>query len=360
MATESLRLTSGNLASPMFSFLKRRRWLFGLFLLVSLVVGEFWLYAANRLGGYLHEKTFGGASMADFCESSTVAGFPFRLRLSCSHFSAPLRTGGGDIIVKAEETHGQASIFAPNHIVLTLSSPLSLQKADGAPFAKLRHDGLTLDVAWTSNGLDKASLDITALDWRPEAPDAGIAFNVQKLSVLADWVAGADGGSVRFNMTGDGLTAPALQALLNKTDLGRVTVGGVLHPAPTMAANMRDAAEDWRQKSGALGIERMEWSLGDASLSAEGALILDEAHRPAGRLNLAAQGAGPILSRLGLPPALAQAQVLIGALFGKPAAAKTEDAKAQDDNTLRLPLILAKGQVSLGPMRLPFALAPLY
>jgi hypothetical protein len=344
----------------MFSFLKRRRWLFGLFLLVSLGVGEFWLYAANRLGGYLHEKTFGGASLADFCDSSAIAGFPFRLRLTCSNFTAPLRTGGADIIVRAEEAHGQASIFAPSHIVLTLSSPLSLQKADGSPFAKLRHDGLTLDVVWTRSGLDRASLDVAALDWRPDVPEAGVAFNVQKLAAFADWVPSADGDSVRFDVNADGLTAPVLQALLNQSDLGRVTVGGVLHPAPAMAANLRAAAEDWRQKSGSLGIERLDWRLGDAKLSAEGALSLDESHRPAGRLNLAATRAGPLLSRLGLPPAIAQAQVLIGALFGKPAAAPTAEPGAQDESTLKLPLILARGQVSLGPMRLPFVLTPLY
>jgi hypothetical protein len=349
----------------MFPFLKRRRWLFGLFLLVSLAVGEFWLYSANRLGGYLHEKTFGGASLADFCDSSAIAGFPFRLRLTCSGFTAPLRTGGADIVVKAEEAHGQASIFKPSHIVLTLSSPLSLQKGDGSPLAKLRHDGLTLDVAWTSNGLDKASLDVAALDWRPEVPEAGVAFNVQKLTVLADWVAGVDGGSVQFDVAGDGLTAPVARALLDTTDLGRVTVGGVIHPAPSMAANLRDAAENWRQRSGALGIERLEWRLGDTSLNAEGALVLDESHRPAGRLNLAAKGAGPILTRLGLPPGLAQAQILLGALFGRAGATKIEqgtgqDSKAPDEATLKLPLILAKGQVSLGPVRLPFALAPLY
>jgi hypothetical protein len=143
-----------------------------------------------------------------------------------------------------------------------------------------------------------------------------------------------------------------------------VTIGGVIHPAPSMAANLRDAAEDWRQKSGALGIERLEWRFGDTSLNAEGALVLDESHRPAGRLNLAAKGAGPILSRLGLPPGLAQAQILLGALFGRAGAARTEptgqDSKPPDDAALKIPLILAKGQISLGPVRLPFALAPLY
>jgi hypothetical protein len=47
-------------------------------------------------------------------------------------------------------------------------------------------------------------------------------------------------------------------------------------------------------------------------------------------------------------------------LFGKPAAAPTAEPGAQDESTLKLPLILARGQVSLGPMRLPFVLTPLY
>jgi hypothetical protein len=337
----------------MFSFLKRRRWLFGLFLIVSLVVGEFWLYAASRLGGAMHQKTFGGSSLADFCDSSDIAGFPFRLRLSCAGFAAPLRSGSGDIIVKAEAAHGVASIFAPNHIVLTLSSPLSLQKADGAPLARLRHDGLTLDVAWKSSGLDKASLDIVALDWRPDLPEAGVAFNLQKLTAQVSWLASPSGGSVHFDFVGDGLTAPVLQSLLNKNDLGKLSLSGDLRPAPDMATDLRAAAEEWRQKPGVINIDKFEWRTADASLTIDGALAVDEMHRPAGRLTLAATG--PILTQLGLPAGVAQAQNLIGALFGKPAAAKSEGG-----NTLALPLVLAKGQVFLGPIRLPVVLAPLY
>ena len=111
-----------------------------------------------------------------------------------------------------------------------------------------------------------------------------------------------------------------------------------------MASDLRTAAEDWRQKSGAISIDKFEWRAADASLTIDGAVVLDETHRPAGRLTLVAKGAGPILVQLGVPAGVAQAQNLIGALLGKPAAAKAEGA-----DTLTLPLILAKGQVFLGP-----------
>ena len=144
-----------------------------------------------------------------------------------------------------------------------------------------------------------------------------------------------------------------MQSLLNKNDLGRLSLSGDLRPAPNMATDLAAAAEDWRQKPGAISIDKFEWRTADASLTIDGALVVDEMHRPAGRLNLASTG--PILTQLGIPAGVAQAQNLIGALLGKPAA-----AKAEGGNTIALPLILAKGQVFLGPLRLPVVLAPLY
>ncbi len=338
----------------MLSFLSRHRVLFGLFLALSLAAGEFWLYAANRLGGFVHEKAFGGSSLADFCNSSDVAGFPFRLRLNCTNFSAPVKIGDGVVTVKADEAHGVASVFAPNHIVLTLSSPLTVKNADGASLAKLRHDGLSLDLAWTTAGLEKASLDATALDWRPDVPDAGIAFNLQKLTAQADTVSGVNGAVLHFDIAGDGVTAPALQALLQKSDLGHVKLSGQIVPAPTVVEDWKATAENWRQKSGALGIEKFEWQAGDLDLRFTGALVLDETHRPAGRLDMAAKGAGTVLAQFGIPAGAAQAQNLVGALFGKTA------TKADGGDTLAMPLIITKGRVFLGPLRLPATLQPLY
>jgi hypothetical protein len=329
-----------------------RRLAIGVVLLLCLVLGEFWLYSANRLAGYMHQKTFGGASVADFCTSSDVGGFPFRLRVKCAGFAAPLRIGESDVLAKVEEARGEASIFAPGHLVMTLSSPVSLQKPDGTALAKLRHDGLTLDVAWSRAGLEKANLDIAALDWRPESPEAGVAFNLQKFS--AQILPLRDEGALRFELAGDGLTSPLLQSLIQKNDLGRFTLTGKITPQPAPGEDWRAALDAWRQKSGAVTIEQFDWRTGDLNLRLDGALGLDEAHRPAGRLTLAAKGAGPLLTRLGVPAFAAQAQNILGALLGKPA------AKPQDPDSLVLPLVLAKGQVFLGPLRLPANIGPLY
>ncbi len=343
-------MASSSLSRPSPSRLLRRL-LIGLILLVCLGLGEFWLYAAHQLGRYVNAQTFGGASLADFCTSSDIGGFPFRLRLSCVGFAAPVRTAQGDLLARAEEAHGEASLFAPNHIVLTLSSPIVLLKPDGATLAKLRHDGMTLDFTWSAQGLDAADLAIVALDWRPEAPEAGVAFNFQKLTAQARPLAD---GALHFDLAGEGVTAPMAQQWLGLTDLGHFTLSGKMAPAPRQTGDWRAAIEDWRRKSGAISIEKFDWQAGDLDMRVDGALALDDAHRAAGRLNVAAKGAGAIFARLGLPVSAVQAQNLIGALFGR-ASVKNEGA-----DSLSLPLVLAKGQVFLGPLRLPATLAPLY
>ncbi len=338
--------------------LSRRSVITASIVLLCLGLGEFWFHAANRLGYYVNQPLLGGKPLADLCDGNDTTGFPFRLKLNCNKLTLPLRVGDGLFYVDAKEAQGVASLFSPNHIVLTLSSPIVVRKADGSTFATLRHDGMTLDAVWGLSGLRQIRLDAAAIDWRPESPAAGVAVNVQKLAASA----GPQGGpgapsSLRFDLSGDGVTAPALQALLNSAGAGHFAASGDITPAPRLGEDWRAALEDWRRKPGSLTIEKMEWQAGDVSLRIDGALTIDDAHRAAGRLNLAAQGAGALLVRFGVPSSSAQTQNLLGALLGSGAKGNANQGGA---NALRLPLTLANGQVFVGPFRLPQKLQPLY
>jgi hypothetical protein len=332
----------------------RRPLLIGLILLIAVGLGEFWLYSSNRLAGYLHQRTIGGVSLADLCQTSDIGGFPFRLKLNCNGFAAPLRAGGGVIVAGAEEAQGEASLFSPDHIILTLSSPLVLREQGGAPLAKLRHDGMTIDIAWTLTGLSQARIDMKSLDWRPEQAKAGVAFNLRDLTATLAPQASQDGGALRFRVSGDGLTVPALQALLKTSDLGQFTIGGAVTPPPAPASDWRAAVEDWRQKAGAIAIDQCEWSTNDMKLRAVGALSLDDAHRPAGKLDVTAEGIGPLLTGLGLPVGAVQAQGLVNVLLGKAA------TQAKTPNAISLPMTLTNGQIFIGPMRVRATVLPLY
>ena len=323
--------------------------------LLCLGVGEFWFFAANRLGFYVNQPLLGGKPLADICDSSDTTGFPFRLKLNCHQPTAPVRVGDRLFLVGVEDAQGVASLFSPNHIVLTFSSPIVVRKADGSPFAKIRHDGLTLDAVWGRDGLQQVRLDATAFDWRPESPEAGVAVNIQKLTASAAPQGDPNApSSLHLDISGDGVTAPALQALLKSTGSGHFAASGDIAPAPRLGQDWRAALEDWRKKPGSVTIQQLEWQSGDLALRLDGALSLDDGHRLSGRLNLAAQGAGALLVRFGVPASAAQAQNILGALLGQAPAAKG------DANAIKLPLALTNGQVFVGPFRLPQKLQPLY
>jgi hypothetical protein len=336
----------------------RRPIVIALIVLLCIGLGEFWLYSANRLAGYMHRRGIMGVSVADLCESSDIGGFPFRLKLSCAHFSAPVKIGGQIVYFGAEEAHGEAGLSAPNHVLLTFSSPMVARTADGATLAKLRHDGMTLDIAWALTGLSQASLDVKALDWRPESPLAGTAFNLQSLKAELTPKADGGGNALLYALTGDGLTVPALQDLLQNNDPGRFTISGAITPPPAPSGDWRAAAEDWRKAAGTVSIDQLQWKSGELSLTVAGALGLDDAHRPMGKLNLASESAGPLLMRLGVPVNAARVNNVLGALFGGQANRPANPAAKAD--SLALPLTLANGQVFLGPIRLPATVSPLY
>jgi hypothetical protein len=330
------------------------RLLLGAATALMLAFSLFWLFAAQQLGHYLHQPAFNGAAFVDFCATSEITGFPFRLKLTCGGLKAPLQTGGGELVFTAEEVKGAASLWSPNHAVLNFSSPVVLRSADGA-FAKLRHDGAALDVAWGMDGLTEAAVQARALDWRPEAPDAGPAFNAQSLEFAARPSTRNGVRILRVEADVDGLTAPLLQSLLGNPAPSALSLAGDLYPLLTPHENWRAALEDWRKAKGLARIERGDWRWGTLTASFAGVLALDDARRLVGTIDIDARGAGALAARLGLPVAPGAAGALLRALLGgKP----PPQDKPQDDS-IAMTLRLTDGAAFLGPLKIG-TLAPLY
>lgn len=314
-----------------------------------------WLYGAQKLGDYLHQPAFNGASLADLCGASEIGGFPFRLKLTCKNLKAPLSGGADALVFVDEEVKGVANLWSPEHVTLSFSSPAALQNANGG-FAKLRHDGATLDFVWDdARGLTEANVNGRALDWRPEVFQAGPAFNVQTLRFSAHPSSQDGVDSLRVEAGADGVTAPILQNLLGNSAPSAIAVSGDLYPLLPPNDDWRQALEDWRQAQGTARIDKGEWRWGALSAQFDGALGLDDARRLTGTLNIKARGAGALAARLGLPLAPDAAGALLGALLGSGPA---QSAKAGDDS-IALTLRLAQGGVFVGPLRVG-ALAPLY
>jgi len=315
-----------------------------------------WLYGAQKLGDYMHQPAFNGASLADFCGGSEIGGFPFRLKLTCARLKAPLSGDADALVFVADEVKGVANLWSPNHVTLTFSSPVALRRPEGG-FAKLRHDGATLDFVWDrERGLSQAAANGRALDWRPEVLQAGPAFNVQALRFSAHPAARDGVDTLRVEASAEGVTAPLLQSVLGDSAPSALVVSGDLFPLLPPNDNWRAALEDWRKAQGSARIDKGEWRLGALTAQFDGVLALDEAHRLAGTLHVKARGAGPLAARFGLPLAPDAAGALLGALFGgKPA----QSADKPRDDSIAMTLRLLDGAAFLGPFRIG-GLTPLY
>ena len=325
---------------------------------LGLIWTGLWFFAAQRLSNHLLLSRADGATLARLCGDKQIGGFPFRLRLRCAGFAAPLHVANGQIIAKADEANGEASVFAPNHIVLSLTSPLTFVRANGSSFARMEYDHLSVDLHWSGRQLIDTFATARGVNWTPEAPAALVPFKLQSLEVQLKPVESEAGLALRFDMLGEGLQLPVLNAILRADTPGQLKASGDIRPFPASESEItqgwRVTAENWREKQGTINFETIEFVDGLLQLHVSGPLSLDEAHRLAGRLNIQASGAGPVMARLGLPAQIGQVQGILGALFGAPP--KTNSGS----DTLALTVTLAQGRISLGPLRLPWALTPLY
>jgi hypothetical protein len=329
----------------------------GVAAVLTLGVSLAWLYAAQKLGDYLHQPAFNGATLTDFCGASEIGGFPFRLKLTCNGFKAPLASGDGALVFTADEVKGAANLWSPDHVTLSFSSPVALRGAKGG-FAKLRHDGATLEFVWDDErGLTQAAVNGRALDWRPEVLEAGPAFNAQALRFAARPSSRDGVQSLRVEAGADGLTAPLLQSLLGNSAPNDIAVAGDLFPLLPPNDDWRQALEDWRQAEGTARIDKGEWRWGALTAQFAAALSLDEAHRLAGTVKVNARGAGRLAARLGLPLAPGAANALLGALLGQKPPEKAQDKPG--DDSIDLTVRLAQGGVFLGPLKVG-VLTPLY
>jgi hypothetical protein len=316
----------------------------GVAAVLMLGVSLAWLYAAQKLGDYLHQPAFNGATLADFCGASEIGGFPFRLKLTCNGLKAPLGIDDNALVFTADEVKGAANLWSPDHVTLSFSSPVALRSAKGG-FAKLRHDGATLDFVWDDErGLTQAAVNGRALDWRPEVLEAGPAFNLQTLRFAAHPSSRDGVPSLRVEAGADGLTAPFVQSLLGNSAPNDIAVAGDLFPLLPPNDDWRQALEDWRH-----------WGALTAKFAA--ALSLDDAHRLAGTVKVNAHGAEQLARRLGLPLAPGATNALLGALLGQKPPEMTQD-KPGDDG-IAFTVRLAQGAIYLGPLQVG-VLTPLY
>ena len=336
---------------------------------VFLGVAGFWGFASWRTGreldAWLDREAALGRTWT--CPDRSIAGFPFRLEVSCGTPSFTGTAEGRSISGSLGRVLAVAQIYNPSHVIIEAKGPLAVRAKNG--------ESLDLDFTLArasimgkpGAGLDRFSMELseprlklvtanmpslavsaTMADFHirrtPDRPTADGAFDVASLvqqaslPLLDQWLGGAE-----------------------PTDAS--VVATVTRAEPLSGRGLPVELERWRTEGGRLQLSQFNVTRGTKRLDAAGTLNIDELHRLQGRLDLTVAGLDDVLKSLGLSPRNAAIGGLIASVLGggrkAQAAAPQQPQQDPAGKGVMLPLRLDNGKVLLGPI--PVAtLFPLY
>lgn len=340
-------------AAPSGRARRSRFWLYAPFALLVLVAAAWsvaWWTIRERTGeamdAWLAAEAQGGRQWS--CPDRRIGGYPFRIALVCDGLS--VRQGA--LNASFGRVEAVAQVYQPRRVIAEVEGPL--QAGDGTVAVTAQWDLLQASFHATPNGLRRLSvvarapsLAVTGL-----APD-GIAASSQGLEL-----------HLRPNPTRTAEQAydmaislkqakiPALDGLVGGAEPTDLDADVILTQAEGIRGRpIAEELERWRTAGGKLDILMLSAAKGARRMEAKGDLRLDEAHRPAGQLTLAASGLDGLL---GAVTGNRTGGALLGLLLGQgPRSGGGAGTAARPALAPLPPLRLENGFLALGPFVVP-------
>ncbi|WP_445500993.1 DUF2125 domain-containing protein [Microvirga sp. G4-2] len=338
---------------------RSRFWLytpFVLLLLVAIAWSVAWFVIRNRaaesLDAWLAAEAQKGWQWT--CTDRTVAGYPFRIEIICN----TLDLKQGAVTASFGRTEAIAQVYQPRLVIAEIAGPL--RASDGKVNVQGEWKLMQASIHASPTGLQRLSIAANApkfnvtgllpqeiatsgerleLHLRPnpsraseKAYDTAIFVKQARIPLLDTLIGGAEPTDLNADLT-------ATQV-----------VGFQGRP-------VAEELERWRIAGGTLDILMLSGAKGPRRIEAKGRLNLDEEHRPAGQLSLAAAGLDGLIGKV---TGNRTGGALLGALLGQNQRAP-EKTNGQPQLATLPPLTLNNGFLAMGPFVIPnVRLQPLY
>lgn len=308
-----------------------------------------WYYGANELKHRLiaQMKAQQAAGIGLECGQMDVRGFPFRIEIFCTKPGlADLRHGGS---ADANALRAAAQIYQPFHVVWEMDGPLDATLPTGEK-TTVNWANLQSSLQWKIGGLERSSLLIQRLDWIFPAgatPETGATR------------AKADEAELHVRQNGDDLDAAFLARQVALTlPAGAATIIPSFGISADATLSGKAGVLDGRIRDQAIlhplkgEIRRIVADFGDGRVMAlSGPVEIDEQGLVSGKLSVEAEkftAFEPLLVDA-LPDAADNIRTAFGAM----------KAMADEKGTVRVNLVVNKGQVMLGFIPLGLSLPPI-
>ncbi len=346
-----------------------RRWrLYAPFVLLAILAAAWavgWMFAQRRVlaetAAFRQREAAAGRVWT--CPDETVAGFPFRIELTCRQPVLTWGPEGARLSASLEGLLVVAQVYQPNRVILDAAGPFTLALPDGRR-VEGSWQALRASLSGRPDRLERLSVVSREPAWRVAFPDGtqeALAARRIEIQGRPHPERFAAEQAVDVSLKLEGASLPAIDALAGNAEPADLDVVATLTQAgAALARDPVTAAEDWRSRGGTIAFAPFGIAKGRQKLEARGVLAIDDTRRPFGRLDLAARGLDDLVGRLTGGNQRMTALVMGGlAALGRQQQPNGQDQARAGDLGPLPPLRFQNGRVSIGP--LPVAdLPPLY
>jgi len=345
-------------AVPTENSRQSRFWLYAPFVLLLLVAVAWsvaWFVIRNRaaetLDAWLEAEARSGRQWT--CTDRIIAGYPFRIEIVCG----TLELKQGAVNASFGRTEAIAQIYQPRRMIAEVAGPLRV--SDGRVTVQGQWDLLQASIHASQSGLQRLSLAANA----PRFTVTGllpqdIATSGQHLELhLRPNPSRASEKAYDAALSVRQASIPLLDALIGGAELTDLNADVTATQATGFRGRpLAEELERWRRAGGVLDVLMLSVAKGPRRLEAKGTLNLDEEHRPAGQLSVAAAGLDGLIGNI---TGNRTGGALLGALLGQNARAQGKTGQPQLSPLP--PLTLDNGFLAMGPFVIPnVRLQPLY
>lgn len=336
-----------------------RFWLytpFVLLLLVAIAWSAAWFLIRNRaaetLDGWIAAEARMGRQWT--CTDRTIAGYPFRIEIVCN----TLDLKQGAVNASFGRTEAIAQVYQPRLVIAEVEGPLRV--SDGRVTVQGQWDLLQASIHASQTGLQRLSIaanapKITVTGLTPQQ----IATSGQHLELhLRPNPSRAADKAYDAALSVRQASIPMLDPLIGGSELTDLNADITVTQATGFQGRpIAEELERWRSAGGSLDILMLSLAKGPRRMEAKGTLTLDEEHRPAGQLNVAAAGLDGLIGNI---TGNRTGGALLGALLGQNPRAQAKN-NGQPQLSPLPPLNLNNGFLAMGPFVIPnVRLQPLY
>ena len=340
---------------------RSRFWLYAPFVLLALVAigwSAGWFVIRDRIVGGLDSWVASEAAAGRnwTCPERAVAGFPFRIEVSCASLSLDrpdTQASVGRLLVVAQ-------VYDPGHVIAEVAGPLHVTAGS-----------TTIDAQWRL-----LQTSVHAVGRRPQRGDllaekpvitltqadmAPITLTGERLEAHLR-PSPSDETSVDFALQAIGSVIPGLDGLIGGTEPADIDLTLAVTQARDLPARPIPAElERWRAADGRVNVSRLAIAKGPRRIEANGFVGIDELHRPQGQSNAAVTQIEGLLGRF-VGGKQGGAAGLLGMLLGSPPTkAPVANVPGAPPLTPVPALRVAEGRVYFGPLRIPgLRIDPLY